>query len=308
MENEKKSLGVFIHFSNSKYIPYYVLLYLRELTHHFDEVIFIANKRSIKNEKALHHSNVKTHFVKNEGYDLGMFYKVFQTINPDDYRQIACINDSNILFNKLTTIFSWGKSSGMDFWGLIDSHERPPFSTHEENYHIQSHFLVFNEKAVALLPEYFSSIDMENIFKEADVQKLRHRVIDQWEIGVSRFMINNGLKIGSYINGQIYTNLYIPGELQNISRRLYPHLIEAGYPLIKKKVIMDRQLKHYLKLMPSWKKLMRQYGSKDWAIENLVQEMTEIRNKSPKRISNKIKKHLQNVRILPLNMNEESHG
>lgn len=271
---------------------------MRELTHHFDEVILIANKRSIKNEKAVHHPQIKTLFVKNEGYDLGMFYKVFQTINPESYRQIACINDSNVLFNKLNTIFAWGKSSGFDVWGLIDSNERPPFSTHAENYHIQSHFLVFNEKAIALLPAYFQSIDMESIFMESDVQKLRHRVIDQWEIGVSQYMIGKGLKIGSYINGQIYTNLYIPGEIRNISRRLYPHLIEAGYPLIKKKVIMDRQLKHYLRLMPSWKKLIRQYGSKDWAIENLVQEMTEIRNKSPKRTKNKIKKQLQKARIL----------
>lgn len=298
MESEKKSLGVFIHFSNSKYIPYYVQLYLRELTHHFDEVIFIANKRTIKNEKALHHHSIKTLFVKNEGYDLGMFYKVFQTINPKDYKQIACINDSNILFNKLTTVFEWGKSSNLDFWGLIDSIEHPPFSTHENNYHIQSHFIVFNERAIEILPAYFNSIDLAGIFKETDVRILRHRVIDQWEIGISRFMVKNGLKIGSYFNSKIYSNLYIPGKLRNISLRLYPQLIEAGYPLIKKKIIMDRKVRNYIRFRPSWKKMIRRYGKKEWNMEALVQEMIHVRNSSGNRFINKLKKQLIKVNVL----------
>lgn len=298
MGSDKKSLCVFIHFSNSKYIPYYVLLYLKELTLHFDEIILMANKRTIKNEHELRHHKIKTIYVKNEGYDLGMFYKAFLTINPDNYNQIACVNDSNILINKLTTLLAWGKSSGLDVWGAVDSHEKPPFSTHQENYHVQSHFIVFNEKAVALLPSLFQSIDIQGLFNEANMTTLRERVIDQWEIGVSQFMIQNGLKAGSYINSQIYTSLYIPGEIRNISRRLYSHMTLAGYPMIKKKVIIDRQLKYILRGMPSWKKLIRQYGQPEWELEKLIRELDAIRNDSPKRTINKLKKRLHKLGII----------
>lgn len=255
----------------------------------------MANQRTINNENEIPPHKIKAIYVKNEGYDLGMFYKAFVTINPNDYHQIACVNDSNVLINKLTTLFAWGKSSGLDVWGAVDSHEKPPFSTHVDNYHIQSHFIVFNEKAVALLPSFFDSIDMQDLFKEENITRLRERVIDQWEIGVSQFMIKNGLKAGSYINSQLYSKLYIPKEVRNISRRLYSQMALAGYPMIKKKVIIDRQMKYILRGMPSWKKLIRQFGKLEWESGRLINELTEIRNDSPKRDRNKVKKQFQRL-------------
>ncbi|MBC8005778.1 MAG: hypothetical protein H7X84_09915, partial [Verrucomicrobia bacterium] len=228
-----------------------------------------------------------------------------QTINPHEYSQIACVNDSNILFNKLTTVFEWGKSAKVDFWGLIDSMHRPPFSTHENDYHLQSHFMVFNEKAIALLPVFFDSIHIESIFKESDIRKLREEAINQWEIGVSQFMLKNGLTIGSYFNGRIYTSLYLSGKLRNISIRLYHELIKAGYPLIKKKVILDRSFRNFIRFKPSWKKLMREYGNKDWEIEKLVQEMVEMRNQDSKRPVNKLKEQPHKARTFSVNKNDD---
>lgn len=300
MDSAKRSLCVFIHFSNSPYIPYYVLLYLKELSLYFDEVILVANKRGVKNEKDINLHSLKTLYVKNEGYDLGMFYKAFQTINANEYSQIACINDSNILFNKLTTVFEWGKSVQLDFWGLIDSMHRPPFSTHENDYHIQSHFMVFNEKAIALLPAFFDSIHIESIFKESDIRIVREQVINHWEIGVSQFMLKSGLRIGSYFNGRIYTRLYLSGKLRNISIRLYHELIRAGYPLIKKKVILDRNFRNFIRFRPSWKKLMRTYGNKQWDLEKLILELAEMRNQDPDRPINKLKKQLHKTPVLPV--------
>jgi lipopolysaccharide biosynthesis protein len=277
MDQSKRRLCVFAHYSQSKYIPYYVLLYLKELSLYFEEIILVTNKRTISNEKVLHHPKINILFVRNEGYDLGMFYKAFQTINPNEYRQIACINDSNILFNKLTTIFAWGKLNNLDFWGLIDSYETPLSSDHTDNYHIQSHFIVFNQKAIELLPAFFRSIDIEDIFKEADPSKLREIVINHWEIGVSQFMIKNGLSIGSFFDSKIYTNLYLSGKVRNLSRRLYSELIESGYPLIKKKVILDRKWRNFIRFKPSWKKMLRRHGKKEWEIERLVEELNLIR-------------------------------
>lgn len=291
MDSTKKSLCIFIHFSHSNYIPYYVLLYLKELSFYFDEIIFVANKRVVDNEKDIPTGVTKRLYVKNEGYDLGMFYKAFQTIKPEEYRQIACINDSNILFNELKTVFDWGQSANLDLWGLIDSMHRPPFSTHKQDYHIQSHFMVFNEKAMALLPAFFDSIHIKNIFSETNIRTVREQVINHWEIGVSQFMIQNGLRIGSYINGQIYTSLYLSGKLRNISIRLYHELIKAGYPLIKKKVILDRNFRNFIRFRPGWKKLMRAYGNKEWDIEKLIHEMVEMRKNDPNRPIHPLKRH-----------------
>ena len=295
---KKKKLCIFIHYFPGDYYPDNVQYYLNELTLYFDEVRMVTNRREINKTPELMNHDIFIQFVENEGYDLGMFYKAFQEIDSSEYDQIACINDSNLIFNKLTTIFKWGKSANLDFWGLIDSFERPSFPTHQEDYHIQSHFIVFNEKAVELLPAFFQSINIDRIFMETDPIKLRDIVINHWEIGVSRFMIKNGLKIGSYFDSKIYSNLYISGKLRNISLRLYPQLIEAGYPLIKKKVILDRKVRNYVRFRLSWKKMIRQYGKKEWNIEDLVQEMIQVRNSSEDRFINKLKKQLIKVNIL----------
>ena len=294
----KKNLCIFVHYFPGEYYPDNVQYYLNELSLYFDEVRMVTNIRKIEKAPELLKEDISIQFVENEGYDFGMFYKAFQEIDPSKYDQIACINDSNIIFNKLTTIFNWGNSTNFDLWGLIDSIESPLFSTNKDNYHIQSHFMVFNEKAIELLPEFFNTINIDDIFKETDPTKLRKTVVNYWEIGVSQFMIKHGLRIGSYFDSKIYSNLYIPGKLRNISLRLYPQLIAAGYPLIKKKVILDRKVSNYIKFRPSWKKMIRQYGKKEWNIEALVQQMIQVRNSSEDRLINKLKKQLIKVNIL----------
>lgn len=280
MESPKKSLGIFLHFNNSEYIPYYVLLYLRELTHHLDKVMLVTNERPINNEKELADKGIETLFVQNEGYDLGMFYKAFLSINPNDYHQIACINDSNILFNKLTTIFAWGNSTALDFWGLIDSHEKPHFSTHEENYHIQSHFVVFNEKAITLLPTFFNSIDIQDLFNESNIKTLREKVIDQWEIGLTQFFMEQGLTCRSFINCKTFSEMYLSGKNKNVGHKLYAELIHSGYPLVKKKVIKKHHWKDNFRLKRPWEKLVRKYGNPEWEIETLIQELIKMNEES----------------------------
>ena len=106
METSKKKLCVLIHFSNGSFIPYYVQIFANELALFFDEVILIGNKREVFVMPENLNSKITILFEKNEGYDFGMFYKALQTVNLSEYNQIACVNDSNILFNKLETKFN----------------------------------------------------------------------------------------------------------------------------------------------------------------------------------------------------------
>lgn len=295
MKTAHRTLCIFMHYSNSLFIPQYVLIYLSELSNYFNEVILVTNERVIDNDYLVHNQNISLVMVKNEGYDFGMFYKVFKSIDPSEYLQIACINDSNVLFNNLNPIFEWGKSQNLDFWGLIDSYQKPWFSTHHDNYHIQSHFLVFNRKAIAELPAFFKSIHIESFFEEKDQIKLRRTIINEWEIGLTQFLISRLLTCGSYINSSSFSHLYLSGKITNVGHRLYAELIHSGYPLVKKKVITKSIWKDIFHQNKPWEKLIRQNGNQDWKIEELIQELIQISNESENQSIIKLKKTFWNT-------------
>jgi lipopolysaccharide biosynthesis protein len=221
-------------------------------------------------------------FVSNEGYDLGMFYKAVQAVNLEEYHQIACINDSNILFNELKSIMSWGENKKFDFWGIIDSYQKPWFSTHVDNYHLQSHFLVFNKKALQKLPLFFQSLDLEQFFNEKNEKRLRQKVINKWEIGLTQFFLKEGLSLGSFFESKSFSLDHHIKKTANLSHGYYFRLIEAGYPLIKKKVVLNnRGLKYYLRPGRKWDKLILKYGNKDWEIEALIKELKQYKKERP---------------------------
>ncbi len=267
----KKSICIFTHFSNLPYILQYVLVYVNELSKYFDEVIMATNRRNFNNQPSFN-GNVDIQILENEGYDLGMFYKVFQTIQPSNYSQIACINDSNILFNKLDSIFKWGKNTQSDFWGLIDSNEKPWFSTHPENYHIQSHFIVFNESAIKYLNPFFNTIDIQHILNEKDLKKLRRLVINHWEIGLSQFLYSKDLKSDSYINSRSVLAKH-KNKDKNITHSHYTELIKKNYPLIKKKVVLKKSWRSVFGKKEYWERLLAEYGCNDWDVSFFIREV-----------------------------------
>jgi lipopolysaccharide biosynthesis protein len=297
MQSIQKSLCVFVHYGRQAYIPQHVSIYLDELSSFFDRVILVTNQRSLDVSALNQIRNLSTLFVKNEGYDLGMFYKAFQTIDPTEYRQIACVNDSNILFNELSPVFTWSKQFEFDFWGLIDSYEKPWFSSHQENYHIQSHFIVFNRKAILKLPAYFHSLNIQEIFGEKDILKLRRTVIDKWEIGLSQFLINEGLSNGSYIDSYSYSVKYLHSKQANVGHKLYQELIHSGFPLIKKKIITKSSWMDVFFIHTHWENMIRKYGNREWEIEALIQELMQIKYESGKYPVKSCSHLIQNVFI-----------
>lgn len=277
METSKKKLCVLIHFSNGSFIPYYVQIFANELALFFDEVILIGNKREVFVMPENLNSKITILFETNEGYDFGMFYKALQTVNLSEYNQIACVNDSNILFNKLDTIFNWGNATNFDFWGLIDSYQKPKISIHTENYHIQSHFMVFNQKAILNLINYLKNPIVKSILNERDLKKCRNAVINFWEIGLTQYFIKNDLSVGSFIDSVAFSKTYLGGKKTNISIKLYRELIkDNGYPLIKKKVITRSFLPFSLGLSNHWKNIIKKYGNQQWNIEKLLNELVNI--------------------------------
>ena len=273
MNDKKKKLCIFLHYFPEGYFPVYVQYYLNELYQYFDEVRMVTNRRTINNKPKNLNKNITIQYVKNEGYDFGMFYKAFHEINLSAYNQIACINDSNIIFGKLKFIFDWSKNQQVDFWGLVDSHESPWFSKHQNNYHIQSHFIVFNQLALLKLPDFFTQINYDELIKEKDPKTLRRKVINEWEIGLTQFLLRQDLSCRTYIDS--YHVALTNGVLKpiNVTFKLHTQLIKSGIPVIKKRLVMSRNWKNRFKYRSRWSRLIRKYGDKNWEIEELIADL-----------------------------------
>ena len=269
---DKRSICIFLHYFPLDYIPLYVRLYIKNLDNHFNKVLFVYNKREL-NDESLSFINQRSSFmVNNEGYDFGMFYKAVQNINLDDYDTIACINDSNFIINDLQTVFDWAEKQSADFWGLIDSYQAPGLQKKGHYCHVQSHFIVFRKKAIELIPRFFESIDIDSLLKERDLRLLRKKIIAEWEVGFSQFLLNNGLTYKTFIDSDEYSKKLKSKNNKNISIVCYDQLIKDGYPVIKRHIISHPKIHK----SDSWKKLLREYGNPKWDIELLILDMAEV--------------------------------
>jgi len=206
---------LFSSYSTSLVIDNYIIFYLKELLRFHNQVIFITNERKVS-VILLDKLGIKTIFVKNEGYDFGMWYKVLKTLDINTITRLSLINDSCVLFSKLNNIFKKVKNSDFDYCGITKSID---FAEH-----IQSYFLVIKKPIIKHVYNYF----MDNGIYE-DLQT----VILKYEIGLSQHLIKRGFKIGPLFN------LSKSFKGNNTSVYLAKELIENGCPLIKKKVLLN---------------------------------------------------------------------
>jgi lipopolysaccharide biosynthesis protein len=272
----KPSLCIFIHFSEKENYPHYVQIYVNELCRFFDEVILVSNERQADPYPAHLDPKVKPMFVKNEGYDLGMFYKAWKTIDPSSYSRIACINDSNILLKPLDEVFDWASGQSVDFWGLLESWDRPWFSTHQDDYHLQSHFLVLETPAIERLGHYFQQLNMNAFFAETALKKVRRMVINSWEIGLTQYLKQEGLSIGSFIEAKEFSRKHMVKQTLNLSHKKPVELLKEGYPLLKKRLINPKKrFSDIFKKSPTpWQEIVRQYGHPQFDLPRIIADFT----------------------------------
>ena len=283
-----KRVCIFPHYYDLEEIPIYVKIYVTELSNYFDEIIIVTNRRQIENRIEIESDKINILEVDNEGYDFGMFYKGYQTIKDQDFDTVACINDSNIVFGSLKALFDWGFNQNIDFWGLADANIKPPFSTHAENYHVQSHFLVFNKQAINYFDEYFEQLDITQIFSLTDQKATKRRIINDWEIGVSQFLLSKKLKAKAYFQyNQFDLSAFAKNPAFNLPLDLFPQIIKRGLPIIKKRIITSAKPKDYLNFRNNWRYLIKKYGNPTWNIDQLLVELKQIRNRH---FLNKIRK------------------
>ncbi|WP_157359831.1 rhamnan synthesis F family protein [Algoriphagus mannitolivorans] len=249
---------IFVHYGQSNRLPMTDFYYVSELARYFSKVIVVTNSRDFQLTDLPQH--VRLEMVKNEGYDFGMFYKVVQNL---DWEQLACLalaNDSNLLLGDLGENLRKGKELDTDFWGLIDSFEKPWFSTHADNFHLQSHFLVWNKKGISILRDFLQEIKVEEMFSESDPKELRRKVINAWEIGLSQYFISRNSRPKAIFESEKITSQLGKKRSLNLTMKHPAYLLEMGYPLLKKKYIQKNGwLDRLLRPGKKWETLVSKY-------------------------------------------------
>jgi lipopolysaccharide biosynthesis protein len=271
-----RNICLFVHYGETSYLPTYVKVFTNELARYFEQVVLLYNKRPLivtDNELA---ANISLVPCENKGYDFGIYYNYLKNNSIEGYDELALINDSNVLINSLSGVFEWVNISPAHLLGLVDSNEKPWFSKHKNNYHIQSHFMLLRGKAIQSLFHYFSQINIDEFYKETDKKKLRRMVIDKWEIGLSRYLIENGVQSDSFLKSKNFIK-HKKSKPGNILHKNYVQVIEAGVPIIKKRLILKQKWYEAMQANKNWKVLLEKHGNRNWPIKSIIEEMEMIR-------------------------------
>ena len=215
-----KTICLFSSFFIQNKIPLYIKLYLEELRRHFDELVFITNQKELDFSEIIDLKNrdIRIEFVENEGYDFGMWYKILTKLDVGKYSRIGLVNDSCVLFRKLDRFFQWVNETNLDYCGLIDSNEL--------SYHIQSYFIIINCPAL---------ISLQNYFLEHGVINDKVQVIHSYEIGLSKFMNQQGYKLGAFFSCFKYSG----DKNINILLHKVPELVIDGLPIAKRQTVLN---------------------------------------------------------------------
>jgi lipopolysaccharide biosynthesis protein len=138
------SAAVYVNYDPDGIVHDYVVYQLRELADAGFWIIFVTNSPTFadasRDRVAPFCKKIIWRF--NRGYDFGAYKDGLAAI-PDLHRidQLLLMNDSTYgPFQKLSTILASIDKTKVDFWGIADSWE------HE--YHIQSFFIIFFQKAI----------------------------------------------------------------------------------------------------------------------------------------------------------------
>ena len=219
-----KSLCLYASYVDGIGIPYYSIVYLKELKKHYSEVIYLhSNNLDFKAIDFFETQGITTKLVPNDGFDFGKWQKVLIDSLIMSYDQLALVNDSCVLFAPLDNALNWFTNSDNDFGGITVSLT--------PKKHVQSYFLVFKKSTF---------IDLLHFFKMNSTSNNIHQVIADFEIGLSQSLLSKKFNCGSFLNNDEYH-----GEFSPYYQCVNSHLIQ-GSPMIKKKILFSSYRKDEL--------------------------------------------------------------
>jgi lipopolysaccharide biosynthesis protein len=230
-----KRVCLFSHYYQGSGIPYYVQVYVNELSNYFDQIYLLTNAREI--DTSVLPGIVRVETMENQGYDFGMFYKTVGSLNLSEISSLAFVNDSNILLGTLLPVFDWADTKSVDFWGLIDANINPGYGNYLDFYHVQSHFIVLQKKAISCLLQYYASIPVADILAEKDLKATKKMVINYWEIGLSQYLLAQGCMVETFVSYQAICKKNKLPLATNFSLKKPLLLIDNQLPILKKRLL-----------------------------------------------------------------------
>jgi len=224
----------------------YVVEYLRELAR-FADVYYLADTEMAPSELAKLDGITKGAWAQRHGeYDFGSFARLAERVGWDEierYDELLLANDSCYLLRPLDEVFAEMDRRACDWWGLQSSTRRHtsrdphrvPISHHsldmlvdraesrQSDYlHVSSYFAAYRQP-VLRDPEF------RRYLLSVTGQSNKTSVIQKYEIGLSRWLVNHGHRFDTFIR-DVYP--YHPTY-----NGWYFRLLDQGFPLLKRQLL-----------------------------------------------------------------------
>ncbi len=209
------SICLFASYVKEKGLPFFTEVYLIELKKQCETIIY--NHSNELDDRAINffkEHNITSKLTANEGYDFGQWKKNLESIDIRQYDRLYLINDSCILFASLEPVINWFNQSQYHFGGLTESNF--------DKKHLQTYFLMFNKNTFT---------DVIHFFKTTPTAKTIFEVIENFEIGISQFLLSKQYTLGAFLSNDGYSGEYAP-----YFKCVESH-IKQGSPMIKKKIM-----------------------------------------------------------------------
>ena len=202
-------LIVFVHYNAKNLYDDYVDYYLDALMSIQEEkqLIFVSTSKLPKDtHKQLQDKNIKIIERKNEGYDFYSYKLAIKSVNTKKFSSILICNDSAFgPFFELNTIYKSMQSINGDIIGLTKSTE--------ETYHLQSYFILFKNSVI-------HSQAFQKFWEQVGIISDRSKVIETYELGLSKFFIKHQFKLNVFCNLDINcSNLIFHSEKKYLMLR-----------------------------------------------------------------------------------------
>lgn len=227
-----KRLVLYAHFDDSDKIQDYVVHALNSMHKVSDAVIFISTSNPTDTELDKIAPYIKKSILtENVGYDFFMWKQGLHQVDYKEYDEIILSNSS--VYGPLwdiSTVLNTMNNVSCDFWGITESYEL--------EWHLQSYFIAFRKGA-------HNSLAFKNFWDSVLPYSNKSQVIRSYEIGLSQWLIGNGLKASVYCSWKqlakflLSFNRAISNKPVNPSITHPVEIIKLGVPFLKLEVIRD---------------------------------------------------------------------
>jgi len=244
-----KRLCLFAHFDPQGKIEPYVLYYLQCLKELECDIVFVSSALNLTDSEVekilglcvqvIHRKNITLDFGS---WRLGLFEKLSER-GFEHYDQLILANDSvyGPLF-PLKDVFQKMEKRELDLWGIT--------SNLEIEEHIQSYFLVFGKNAL-------KSREFIEFWRDFKYYRSKQRIIELYEIGISRLAMRAGWKMGTLIDPNHFQEIDLNPTLYHWDQLI----VELSCPFLKTEVL--RLNRTASKKTAQWKEILASKSNYD---------------------------------------------